>query len=385
MIRSQFFLFLLFVSSFAVQLVAAEVRQKPAYFYVTTLADGATFMMRLEDPKLIREAREILSGKQTRDVHVSGMVVKAPAGYNGVWSFHLDPDSVDFFSLAAEVCDAATVMVEKDLEKVGGSFLPGARWCPWSSRIVGELRSLPEPIVTVVSTASQSEVAISPSSLASILGEDLTDTTESAQGDELPTKLAGVEVEFRRAGSSQRRKAPLLLASPEQINFTVPADTAGRYASLIRDDERDLEAATRVETVAPGVFFAETTEGRYAAATLLRVGSDGSRSEESLLSVDAEGNYVPVAVDFGSAQDRLYLSLYGSGIGSSKVSVRVGSQDAPVLYSGPQGMLEGLDQINIELPRSLASRSGADITVSAKNDDGQTLQSAPVKVMFKRQ
>ena len=53
------------------------------------------------------------------------------------------------------------------------------------------------------------------------MGEDLTNTTESAQGSELPTKLAGVQVEFRRSGMSNL-KAPLLLASPERINFTVP-------------------------------------------------------------------------------------------------------------------------------------------------------------------
>src|SRR5688572_29520996 len=88
---------------------------KPAYFHAVTLADGAQFVVRLEDPNLIKEARDIIGGI-ARDSHISGTIVKAPAAYNSGWSFHLDPDSVDFFSVAAEVCDASTVMVEQDLE-----------------------------------------------------------------------------------------------------------------------------------------------------------------------------------------------------------------------------------------------------------------------------
>ncbi len=358
-------------------------KPKPAYFHAVTLADGAQFVVRLEDPNLIQEARDIIGGI-TRDIHISGTIVKAPAAYNSGWSFHLDPGSVDFFSVAAEVCDASTVMVEQDLEKVGGAFLPGARWCPWSSRLVGELKAPSNPILTVVSAASLSEVAISPTSLASVMGEDLTNTTESAQGSELPTKLAGVQVEFRRSGSSQNLKAPLLLASPERINFTVPADVrAGLYTiRLIRDNEPDLQTATRVENVAPGVFFGKAEDIKYAAASLLRLRADGSRSEESLLSVDQAGNYAPVPVDFGSGGDRLYLSLYGSGIGTSPVSVRVGSVEMAVLYSGPQGSVPGLDQINIELSQSLSSLKEADVIVAANNSDGQSMKSVPVKLLL---
>jgi hypothetical protein len=39
-----------------------------------------------------------------------------------------------FFSPA--VCDAATSY----LAEVGGAFLPGRRWCPWSWRVIAEVK-----------------------------------------------------------------------------------------------------------------------------------------------------------------------------------------------------------------------------------------------------
>jgi uncharacterized protein (TIGR03437 family) len=387
--------FLLFGSVFVLPAImtgadAREIagRQKPAYFQAVTAADGAQFIVRLNNPGLIQKARDIVSGKERKAVHLSALIVKASATYNPGWSFHLDPDSVGFFAVAAEACDAATVLVEQRLNDAGGQFLPGGRWCPWSSFVVGEL-SAPHggPVVTVSSAASLSEVAVSPSSLATLQGENLTKTVESAADGEPPTKLAGVQVEFRRTGSSQGTKAKLLMASPGRINFNVPAEVApGTYTvNLIRDNDRDLQTATRVESVAPGIFFVEAGSSRYAAATLLRVRSDGTRSDEPLVTADGSGNVAAVPVDFGNSGDRLYLSVYGTGIGSSKVTVGVGSEsNVPVLYSGPQGSMQGLDQVNLELPLSLASRSDADLTVSAKNKDGKTLQSPPVKLLFRR-
>jgi hypothetical protein len=42
--------------------------------------------------------------------------------------------------MSIEVCDAATTYVEEHLDEVGGAFLPGRRWCPWSSRVLEEIQ-----------------------------------------------------------------------------------------------------------------------------------------------------------------------------------------------------------------------------------------------------
>jgi hypothetical protein len=89
----------------------------------------------------IEHARRILSGEERSRVHVQGAIVKEAADYNPGWSFHLSPESIDFFEIAMEVCDAAIAYVEEHLDEIGGSALPGAHWCPWSSRLVDEVTS----------------------------------------------------------------------------------------------------------------------------------------------------------------------------------------------------------------------------------------------------
>ena len=110
-----------------------------ALFEFTDVDPGLTFVIRLDDPVLIAEARSILGGDQVDRIHVAGLIVKAPALYNGAWSYHLDPASIEFFENAVEVCDATMQYVEDHLDEVGGAFLPGSQWCPWSSKLTREL------------------------------------------------------------------------------------------------------------------------------------------------------------------------------------------------------------------------------------------------------
>ncbi len=70
-----------------------------------------------------------------------GIIVKERRDYNPDWSYHLAPDSISFFRYAVEVCDANMQYVEDNLDAVGGSFLPGNRWCPWQSQLVREIKN----------------------------------------------------------------------------------------------------------------------------------------------------------------------------------------------------------------------------------------------------
>ena len=72
-------------------------------------------------------------------VHVLGIIVKSKASYNPDYSYHLDSDSIEFFHVAIEVCDAMPSYVEEKLDDVGGAFLPGNGWCPWTSRVTAEI------------------------------------------------------------------------------------------------------------------------------------------------------------------------------------------------------------------------------------------------------
>jgi hypothetical protein len=110
-----------------------------AYFEVSTSVPSENFVIRLTDAGKIQHARNIINGTETERVAVMGTIIKSPAPYNKPWSFHLDPNSIEFFQVATEVCDAAVSYVESHLKEVGGAFLPGNRWCPWSSRVSREV------------------------------------------------------------------------------------------------------------------------------------------------------------------------------------------------------------------------------------------------------
>ncbi|MCP2318498.1 hypothetical protein APR12_003853 [Nocardia amikacinitolerans] len=101
---------------------------------------GKEFIIRLTNEQRIEEARRILSGQETMSTHVMGRIRKTPADYNPGWNFHLDPDTITFFTVAIEVCDASIVYVDDHLDEACGAFLPGCFWCPWSSRLTREIR-----------------------------------------------------------------------------------------------------------------------------------------------------------------------------------------------------------------------------------------------------
>ncbi|HEV7806310.1 MAG TPA: hypothetical protein VGO80_10850 [Solirubrobacteraceae bacterium] len=111
-----------------------------AYFAFEDVT-GQEFIFELTDQAKIDEARNILSGKQTDRTHVVGRIKKQQKPYNPRFSFHLDPATISFFQMAIEVCDATTMYVEDHLDEACGAFLPGCVWCPWTSKLVREVKA----------------------------------------------------------------------------------------------------------------------------------------------------------------------------------------------------------------------------------------------------
>jgi uncharacterized protein (TIGR03437 family) len=81
-------------------------------------------------------------------------------------------------------------------------------------------------------------------------------------------------------------------------------------------------------------------------------------------------------VDPGASTERVMLEFYASGVrDASEIHVRIAGQEAPVLYFGPAGHFPGLDEVIVEIPRSLAGSGEADVLLTA---DGQT--ASPVRI-----
>jgi hypothetical protein len=97
------------------------------------------FVIKLVDQEKINHARDLLAGITSKKPSVMGTIMKLKENYNANWSYHLIPESISFFDVAIEVCDANMRYVEEHLGEVGGAFLPGHRWCPWQSQLTKEI------------------------------------------------------------------------------------------------------------------------------------------------------------------------------------------------------------------------------------------------------
>ncbi|MDP9846851.1 calmodulin-binding protein [Streptosporangium lutulentum] len=111
----------------------------PAYFQMTTIERPKPFVIQLTDAAKIEHARKILSGKETERTHIHGRIIKRTAPYNPAYSFYLDPNTIDFFQMAIEVCDATLSYTEDHLDEACGAFLPGCHFCPWTSKLIAEI------------------------------------------------------------------------------------------------------------------------------------------------------------------------------------------------------------------------------------------------------
>jgi hypothetical protein len=87
------------------------------------------FVLRSTHPETIAQLREVVAGR--RQGFPIGPLLRGDGGFNGPWSWHLDPAETRLTEAAIEVCDGTPSYVEAHL-----SDFP--TYCPWGARIVRE-------------------------------------------------------------------------------------------------------------------------------------------------------------------------------------------------------------------------------------------------------
>jgi uncharacterized protein (TIGR03437 family) len=241
----------------------------------------------------------------------------------------------------------------------------------WSDKRRGTLFS--QPVVvnsTVYSTYVRGELVAwtlpppDPTTLASSsAASGIPSLAAGAIGSAFARGLSGATVTVEDS-AGVKRPARVLFSSSGQVNYVVPEGTA-------------LGRATVTAASPSGTVFAGVLKG-VAAAQALLLKTDGSRS--NLLVFQCRGGCASEPIDLGEDTDRVFLTLYGTGIRNmaTNVSCTIGGIDAPVTYAGPQFGFEGLDQIDVEIPHGLQGRGEVDVTLTV---DGQL--SNTVKVNFR--
>jgi hypothetical protein len=103
------------------------------------------------------------------------------------------------------------------------------------------------------------------------------------------------------------------------------------------------------------------------AVQVITAHADGTQSVRPIQAAPAR---------FGSVIGQVMLQFYASGVrDASEVHVQIAGQDVPVRYAGAAGHFPGLDEVTVEVPRSLAGMGDVDVVLTA---DGQT--ASPVRI-----
>jgi uncharacterized protein (TIGR03437 family) len=210
----------------------------------------------------------------------------------------------------------------------------------------------------------RTDTVFAPDSIVSAYGTALATSSAVASGS-LTATLGGTSVSI---ADSTGASAPALLfsVSPGQVNYAAPASLKlGPATVTIKSGDGSAHTGSvTIADVQPAVFTLNAAG--LVAGSILRVTAAGQVSE-NVYTVDASSNVVALPVDV--SKDQVYLVFYATGIrraAQSDVKVSIGGVDLPVAYAGPQGFFTGLDQVNVQLPASLAGRGDVPVVLSAR-------------------
>ena len=222
------------------------------------------------------------------------------------------------------------------------------------------LNSIP---VTTVDAARYGNV-VAPEAIVAAFGDRLALQPAEAIDLPLPPSLDGTTVYVNGVA------AGLLYASSTQVNFVVPSNTSLGAADvvIVARDGTVSRGTVNVAGTIPAIF---TGKGNGTGAPAAIASKDGQNFD--ILLSNADGT--PVPIDAGN-----YVALFGTGtrFPSTAIKISIGDTEIEPLYSGPQGLYEGLDQTNLQIPQSLAGKGDVDLVITV---DGKI--SNPVKLRVK--
>ena len=210
----------------------------------------------------------------------------------------------------------------------------------------------PAPVTSAASVvhAASFSRTVAPGSIISIFGTGLAGGTAAAGSVPLPRELASAQVLF------SGQPAPLLYASPTQINAQVPFELAGAPSAELRVSVLGVPSPAVVVPLvaaAPGVFTV-SSDGRGAAVALhadfssVTAASPARPGEIVALFATGLGAVTP-AVPSGTAAPSSPPATT-----TAVPAVQLGSAAARVRFSGLAPGFVGLYQVNFEVPTGVA-------------------------------
>lgn len=213
-------------------------------------------------------------------------------------------------------------------------------------------RNVTARAVAAVSAASYVPGAIAPESIVAAFGEYLASNTAVATSTPLPTELAGTSVRINGI------LAPLFFVSRQQLNFLLPAGVSSGNAiiEIVTSDGQLSRNTLAINGIAPSLFTAN------ASGTGVPVGVVSPDGITFNPISNADGS--AIALNGGE-----YLVLFGTGFrraATETVEITIGGRKVPAIYTGAQGSLVGVDQLNTELPKDVSGLVDLVLTVNGR-------------------
>ncbi|MBK9166848.1 MAG: penicillin acylase family protein [Bryobacterales bacterium] len=159
------------------------------------------------------------------------------------------------------------------------------------------------------------------------------------------------------------------LADPDRSRSVLPPGVSEDPTSPYFLNQVDLwvDGTTHPAPLSRDAVLAIAESRRTVAVTLsgstaprLRTGPDGFIAGHITVMSNGEAVVQPASDPIGSGV--AYLTAYGSNLRGASIA-EVAGQPAEILYAGPQGQYDSLDQINLKLPASLGGYGKASVVV----------------------
>jgi len=120
--RSIFWLLILFI------LTACGGATDEGVIATFLVAGQEEYKIQLTDPADIAMARKLLAGEEALKIP-NGLIVHGDPGVNKGYSWHIDPESLEFADFTTEVCDGLPSDVEQGI-------LTSDYYCPWAAEVI---------------------------------------------------------------------------------------------------------------------------------------------------------------------------------------------------------------------------------------------------------
>jgi erythromycin esterase len=159
-----------------------------------------------------------------------------------------------------------------------------------------------------------------------------------------------------------------VFVSPGQVNYLLPEGLAEGAAEVsIENGSAVQKGPVAIRNAAPGLFTANGDGKGVAAAIALRFAGGKLVNSAPVFRYDSGlARCAPSAIYMGTNSDRVFVSLYGTGLRhAGAVAATILGRTAPVTWSGPNSVYAGLDQVNVEIPRSLLGRGPLTVRLTA--------------------